>query len=73
MSHAIRIAPVCEQATPEAPPVHDEDASSLGLPPGVLATDTATCYDCPDGVGYPSADGWTCPDCGARWAYDEDV
>ncbi len=67
--------PLCDakKAPPKntTPPVHNRVDASLDLPTGILKSDTATCYDCPDGVGHPSADGWTCHDCGAMWAYDE--
>ncbi len=43
------------------------------LPDGIEATDTATCFDCPDGVGHPSKDGWTCHDCGGIWGYGDET
>ena len=46
-------------------------AQHTQLPDGIEATDTATCYDCREGQAHPEADGWTCHDCGAMWAYDE--
>ncbi len=48
-------------------------AQHTKLPEGIEATDTATCYDCRDGIAYPGADGWTCHDCGGIRGYGDET
>ena len=50
------------------PETQEYTTPRLNLYPwGIEGSDTATCYECPDGRAVPTGDDWACPLCGCMW------